>query len=70
VYLVVERNFTPLLGWDACLDLQVLKFINLQLTDIPAPHGISQETLERAGDVSIFETDPVLCGYQESALGD
>ena len=27
IYLVVEENFTPLLSCDACLDLEVLKFI-------------------------------------------
>ena len=31
LYLVVEGDFTPLLSCDACLDLEVLKFMNLQL---------------------------------------
>ena len=33
LYLVVEGDFTPLLGCDACLDLEVIKFMNLQLID-------------------------------------
>ena len=39
--------------------------MNLQLTDTPAPHEISQETSEQAEDASIFETDLVLCEYQD-----
>jgi len=55
VYRVVEGNFSPLLGCDACLDLEVLKFMNLQLIDTPAPRVASPETLERDGDESIFQ---------------
>ena len=32
---LVDGTFTPLLGCDACLDLEVLKFMNLQLIDSP-----------------------------------
>ena len=37
LYLVVDENFSPLLGCDACLDLEVLKFMNLQLIDSQKP---------------------------------
>lgn len=33
--VVVDGNFTPLLGCDACLDLKVLEFINLELITTP-----------------------------------
>ena len=33
--IVVDGNFTPLLGCDACLDLKVLEFINLELITTP-----------------------------------
>ena len=44
LYLVVDGNFTPLLGCDACLDLEVLKFINLQLIDSPVPEQAAPKT--------------------------
>ena len=37
LYLVVDRNFTPLLGSDVRLDLEVLQF-NHQLIDTPVPN--------------------------------
>ena len=33
--IVVDGNFTPLLGGDACLNLKVLEFINLELITTP-----------------------------------
>ena len=44
LYLVVDGNFTPLLGCDACLDLEVLKFMNLQLIDSPEPDQATPKT--------------------------
>ena len=38
LYPVVDRNFTPLLGCDVRLDLEVLQFMNLQLIDTPVPN--------------------------------
>ena len=35
LYLVVYKNFTPLLGCDACLDLAVLVIMNLELINTP-----------------------------------
>ena len=58
--LIVEGNFAPLLGCDACLDLEVLKFMNLQLIDTPEPCEASPETSEQVGGVSNFKNDPVL----------
>ena len=58
-------DFTPLLGCDACLDLEVIKFINLQLIDTPKPHIMNSETSRQDDDQSIFETDPVLREYQD-----
>lgn len=36
LYLVVDGNCTPLLGCDACLDLEVLAFMNVELIPTPA----------------------------------
>lgn len=33
LYLVVDGDFTPLLSCDACLDLEILRFMNLSLID-------------------------------------
>ena len=65
LYLVVEGDFTPLLGCDACLDLEVIKFMNLQLIDTPEPHVVNPETSRQDEDKSIFKTDPVLREYQD-----
>ena len=43
LYLVVDGDFTPLLGCDACLDLEVLQFMNLQLIDTLEPNPATQE---------------------------
>ena len=64
LYLVVKGDFTPLLGCDACLDLEVIKFMNIQLIDTPEPHVGNSETSRQDEDQSIFETDPVLREYQ------
>ena len=52
--LVVDGNFTPLLGCDACLDLKVLEFMNLELITTPESKQAEQEMQ------SFFQTDPVL----------
>ena len=65
LYLVVEGDFTPLLGCDACLDLEVIKFMNLQLIDTPEPHVVNPETSRQDEDKSISKTDPVLREYQD-----
>ena len=65
LYLVVEGDFTPLLGCDACLDLEVIKFMNLQLIDTPEPHAVNSDTSRQDEDQSIFETDAVLREYQD-----
>ena len=65
LYLVVEGNFPPLLGCDACLDLEVLKFMNLQLIDTPEPCEASPVTSSQVGDASSFKNDPVLSEYQD-----
>ena len=65
LYLVVKGDFTPLLGCDACLDLEVIKFINLQLIDTPEPHVVNYDTLGWDEDQSIFKTDLVLREYQD-----
>ena len=57
LYLVVDLNFTPLLDCDACLDLEVLEFMNLELRTAPESKQPAQETQ------SLFQTDPVLQDY-------
>ena len=44
LYLVVEGDFTPVLGCDACLYLEVVKFMNIQLINTPEPHVVNSET--------------------------
>ena len=56
--LVVDGNFTPLLGCDACLDLKVLEFMNLELITTPESKQAEQEM------PSFFQTDPVLQDYK------
>ena len=55
LYLVVEGDFTPLLGCDACLDLEVIKFMNLQLIDTPEPHVMNSETSRQDEDQRLFQ---------------
>ena len=35
LYLADGGNFTPLLGFHACLDLEVLEFVNVELINVP-----------------------------------
>ena len=65
LYLVVDVNLTPLLGCDACLDLEVLKFMNLQLIDSPEPDQATPKTQGACEDQTMFQEDSVLCGYQD-----
>ena len=65
LYLVVEGDFTPLLGCDARLDLEVITFMNLQLIDTPEPHVMNSDTSRKDEDQSIFDTDPVVREYQD-----
>lgn len=65
LYLVVDGNFTPLLGCDACLDLEVLQFMNLQLIDTPVPNPAMPDTPRARGDQTIFQKDPILREYPD-----
>ena len=65
LYLVVDGNFTPLLGCDACLDLEVLMFMNLQLIDSPEPDRATPKPQGACEDQTMFQKDSVLCGYQD-----
>ena len=62
LYLVVDGDFTPLLSCDACLDLEVVKFMNLELIDSPEPKVMNpQKSQDR--EESKFVSDPVLRDY-------
>ena len=65
LYLVVDGDFTPLLGCDACLDLEVLQFMNLQLIDTLEPNPATQEAEQVDGDQTVFHTDQILQEYQD-----
>ena len=65
LYLVVDENFTPLLGCDACLDLEVLQFMNLQLIDTTVPNPAMSDTPGTRGDQTIFKNDPILREYPD-----
>jgi hypothetical protein len=64
LYLVVEGDFTPLLGCDACLDLEVLKFMNFGLLDIPESDN-EFEKVERKDNGNIFVSSSILKEYQD-----
>ena len=59
MYLVVDGNFIPLLGCDACLDLEVLEFMNLELITTPESKQPEQEM------PSFFQTNPALQDYKD-----
>jgi hypothetical protein len=55
-FLVVDGDFTPLLSCDACLDLEILKFMNLKL--------ISGEVCEKESFDGNLEGTPKACGLE------
>lgn len=59
LYFAVDGNSTPLLGRDACLDLEVLEFMNVELINTPDSKQPEQEL------PSFFQTDPVLQDYKD-----
>ena len=59
MYLVVDGNFIPLLGCDACLDLEVLEFMNLELITTPESKQPEQEM------PNFFQTNPALQDYKD-----
>ena len=59
LYLVVDGNFTPLLGCDACLDLEVLEFMNVERITTAESKQPEQEL------PNFFQTDPVLQDYKD-----
>ena len=59
LYLVVDGTFTPLLGCDACLDLEVLEFMNFELITTAKSKQPEQEM------PIFFQTDPVLQDYKD-----
>ncbi|XP_032230541.2 uncharacterized protein K02A2.6-like [Nematostella vectensis] len=66
LYLVVHGEFTPLLSCEACLDLEVLKFMNLDLID--TPERLAEETTQGNGNkpnAELLVEDPVLSQYQD-----
>lgn len=70
LYLVVDGNFTSLLSCDACLDFEILKFMNLEL--IPESETEKEVTSNNPGErnsesdgLSIVGSDPVLEDYQD-----
>jgi hypothetical protein len=52
----VDGDFTPLLSCDACLDLEILKFMNLKL--------ISGEVCEKESFDGNLEGTPKACGLE------
>ena len=65
LYLVADGTFTPLLGCDACLDLEVLQFMNLQVIDTPVHNPAMLDMPRACGDQTIFQTDPILREYPD-----
>ena len=64
LYLVVHGDFTPLLSCDACLDLEVLKFMNVDLIQHTGTESKSKTTHSGNMD-NLIKTDPVLKDYQD-----
>ena len=67
LYLVVDGNFTPLLGCDVRLDLEVLQFMNLQLIDTPVPNPAMSDMPRACGDQTIFQKDLILSSADKNA---
>lgn len=63
LYLVVHGDFTPLLSCDACLDLEVLKFMNLDLIQATETDRNSTKTQTKVAE--IIKTDLLLKDYQD-----
>ena len=59
LYFAVDGKFTPLLGCDTCLDLEVLEFMNVELINTPESKQPEQEL------PIFFQTDPVLQDYRD-----
>ena len=59
MHLVVDGNFTPSLGCDACLDKEVLEFMTLELITTPESKQPEQKM------PSFFLKDPVLQDYKD-----
>ena len=64
VYLVVDGVFTPLLGYEACLDLKVLQFLDLLLLDLLSTQPTTiDSSRERSKSTTTLASDPVLKDY-------
>ena len=62
LYLVGKGNFTPLLGCDTCLDIEVLEFTNHKLIDTPKSE--IKNHLCKKRQAFFFQTDFVLRDYE------
>jgi len=56
----VDGNFTPLLGCDACLDLEVLEFMNLELITTPGSKQPEQDKPGKLPNKVHLEVDPLV----------
>jgi len=63
LYLVVHGDFIPLLSCNACLDLEVLRFMNLELITCQPTVLKPQHSQPSLPDT--ITTDPVLINYQD-----
>lgn len=63
LYLVVQGDFSPLLSCNACLDLEVLKFMNLDLIQSTPTVSKPQQNQDILPDP--ITTDPVLTNFQD-----
>ena len=66
LFLVVRRDFTPLLSGSACLDLQVLKFMNLDILEVPqATAKEKQKIQDKITKSDLFDNDVILSKYRD-----
>ncbi|XP_048582219.1 uncharacterized protein K02A2.6-like [Nematostella vectensis] len=64
LYLVVDGEFTPLLSCEACLDLEVLQFMDLTLLDSPSAQTSNIDlSREQSKSTTTLTSDPVLKDY-------
>ena len=64
MFLVVHGNFTPFLSCNTCIDLEVLKFMNLDMLEVPEAKE-KQKGNDNIIKSEFFENDVVLSKYRD-----
>ena len=66
LFLVVHEDFTPLLSCNACLDLEVLQFMNLDILEVPQTNSNEKQMQkDKIIKSELFDNDSVLSKYRD-----